>query len=101
MKKLIALAVFLVVIGAIVFAFIRGQKERASEAERERPVKAASRVSVQDNEPIISIDAATQQKSGITAVALPSTMHQSQQPRAGARNARLGGRAQRLSHGEG
>ncbi len=80
MKKLIGAVVLVLLIGAIVLAFIRGQKERASEAERERPVKAASRVSVQDNEPVISIDAATQQKSGITAVALPSTMHQSQQP---------------------
>lgn len=80
MKKLIGAVVLVLLIGAIVLAFIRGQKERASEAERERPVKAASRVSVQDNEPVLSIDAATQQKSGITAVALPSTMHQSQQP---------------------
>lgn len=70
----------LVVIGAIVFAFINGQKERASEAERERPVKAASRVSVQDNEPVISIDAATQLKSGIAAAPLQSTTHQAEQP---------------------
>ena len=79
MKKLIGAAVLMVLISAVVLAFIRGQKERASEAERERPVKAASRVSVRDNEPVISIDTATQQKSGITAVALPSTPHQTQQ----------------------
>ncbi len=80
MKKLIAAAVLLVVIGAIVFAFISGQKERASEAERKRPVKAASRVTVQGNEPVISIDSATQQRNGITAVALQSTTHQAEQP---------------------
>lgn len=80
MKRLITAAVLLVVIGAIVFAFINGQKERASEAERERPVKAASRVSVQDNEPVISIDAATQLKSGIAADPLQSTTHQAEQP---------------------
>lgn len=72
--------VLVVVIGAFVLAFISGRKERASEAERERPVKAASRVSVQDNEPVISIDATTQQKSGITAVALQATVHQAEQP---------------------
>ncbi len=50
MKKVIGAVVLFVVIGAVLLAFIRGQKERASEAERERPVKAASRVSVQNNE---------------------------------------------------
>ncbi len=80
MKKLIGAVVLVAVLGVLLLAFIRGQKERASEAERERPVKTASRVSVQNNEPVISIDTPTQQKSGITTAALQATTHQDQQP---------------------
>ncbi len=48
MKKVIGAVVLVLLIGAVLLAFIRGQKERVTEAERERPVKAASRISVRE-----------------------------------------------------
>lgn len=78
-KKVAVVIVVACVLGLLLWGFIGGRKERTSEAERERPVKAASRVSVEHNETILSVDAATQQKSGIGVVALESTMHQPEQ----------------------
>ncbi len=63
----------------LVWTFTRGKAERAAEVERERPVKAPSRVSVEHHETIVSLDAATQQKSGIAVVTLETTMHQPEQ----------------------
>ena len=79
MKKLIASAVLIVMVAALVYAFISGRKERATEAERESPVKAQSRVSVEQDETIISIDPQTQQRSNITTVTLEATAHQGEQ----------------------
>ena len=79
MKKIIVPAVLIMVAGALVFAFFSGRKERAAEADRERPVRAQSRVSLQQDEAVISIAPATQQKSGITTLALEATTHQPEQ----------------------
>ena len=73
------MAVLIVSVVAITFAFVSGRKERGAEAERERPVKAQSRVSVEQGEAIVSIDSQTQQKSGITTAALAPTTHQPEQ----------------------
>ena len=79
MKKVVIPALLIVMAAALVFAFIGGRKEHAAEAERERPVKAQSRVSVERDETIISIDSQTQQKSNITTATLEATTHQREQ----------------------
>lgn len=64
----------------LIFAFIQGRAEFAKEKEREAPVKAPSRVSVANGEPVVTLDKETQAKSGMTVVALkPNTYRQEQQ----------------------
>ncbi len=79
MKKILIVLIGVGVLGLVAWAFTKGRHERAVEAERERPVAAPSRVSVEHRETIVSLDMATQQKSGIAVVALESTMHQPEQ----------------------
>ncbi len=60
-----ALAVF-----GVIWGFIEGRSERLMEAERERPVKAAQRVSIANGEVVITLDATAQKQSGIETTAL-------------------------------
>jgi hypothetical protein len=53
----------------IVWGFVAGQGDAAREAERERPVKAPLRVSVQNGASVITLDAETLQRSGIETAA--------------------------------
>lgn len=75
MKKIVVTLLVIGLLGLLVWAYFEGQKERGFEAERERPVKAPSRVSVQQEEITVSLDPATQQKSGIGVVALDTKTH--------------------------
>ena len=75
--KFLLAGIILIGVGAfLVWAFLQGRQELATEQERERPVKAASRVSVQDHEPVITLDQATRQTSGIGIAPLEPTSHQ-------------------------
>ncbi len=56
----------------LLWAFLRGREELAMERARERPITAPSRVSVQDGEAVVTLDQATQTRSGI-AVAPPES----------------------------
>ncbi len=73
---------FLVVAGVVAFGtlmgwgFLAGRNEAATEAERERAIKIPIRVSGDAGERVITIDAATQHRSGIETIALPSAPHQ-------------------------
>ncbi len=58
------------VIGFLVWSFLQGKKEMAVEQEGERPVSAASRVSVSHGETVIRLDKATQRLNGIVTKAL-------------------------------
>ncbi len=58
--------------GAAIWGFIESRKELAREAERERPLRAAARVAIRNGAPVIRIDAATQERSGIETTRLPS-----------------------------
>src|SRR5260370_18544976 len=58
--------------GAAIWGFIESRKELAREAERERPLRAAARVAIRNVAPVIRIDAATQERSGIETTRLPS-----------------------------
>jgi len=64
-------------IGALlVWAFLEGHQEWALERERERPVTAVSRVSVQEHDHVIALDQATQAQSGIVVTSLEASSHQ-------------------------
>lgn len=60
----------------LVWAFLEGRKELAMEQERERPVKAPLRVTTEEGESVITLDKATQKKSGIAADLLKAVTHQ-------------------------
>ena len=73
-KLLVAAAV--VACGALLgWGGLKGRNEAAIEADQERAIKAPIRVSNKNGDPVITLDAATQQRSGIETAALPSTPH--------------------------
>jgi hypothetical protein len=74
---LVAVAIF--GFGALaIWGFIEGREELAREAERERPVKAPQRISLEGGEPVITLDAAAQEQSGLRTVALQQTEYHEQ-----------------------
>lgn len=75
MKKLLTFVIIAAVIGGLIFAFIEGREEAALEAERERPVKAPTRVEVVEDENVIKLDAETLKKSGIVLAPLEANTH--------------------------
>jgi hypothetical protein len=66
------------VAGLLIWAFVVGRKELAQEQERERPIKAPTRVSVQEGEAVVTLDKATQSKAGIVVVSLQPMEHREQ-----------------------
>ncbi len=58
------------VIAFLIWSFLHGRKEQAAEQESERPIKAPSRVSIVHSETVITLDAVTQEMSGIVTKAL-------------------------------
>jgi hypothetical protein len=73
--KLLVTAAF-VGFGALMgWGFLAGRNEAAIEAQRERAIKVPVRVSSEAGDPVITIDANTQQRSGIETTALRSAPH--------------------------
>lgn len=72
LKTLLAIIVLTGIGIFIVWAFLEGRKELAMEQERERPVKTPLRVSIQNGESVVTLDQATQAKSGIAVASLGS-----------------------------
>lgn len=64
--RLLAGAIAVAVLVLAVLGFVAGRKERALEAEREKPVKAASRVSRIEDMPAVTLDAAEQRGAGVS-----------------------------------
>jgi hypothetical protein len=75
LKSILTIIVLAGIVALLIWAFIEGRRELAMEQERERPVKSASRVSIQDGESIVTLDSATQMKSGITTTPLEPVSH--------------------------
>jgi hypothetical protein len=79
MKSFLTKIVFLLVaaglIAGLIFAFIAGHKEAGAEAEREKPIKAPSRVEVVNGENVVTFDQATQSISGIELRSLGAVQH--------------------------
>lgn len=51
--------------GGILWGFVAGRMEAALEAERERPIKAPLRVSLDNDEQVVTLDAEAQKHNGI------------------------------------
>ena len=66
------------VITLLVWAFMQRRSEFAAEQERERPVKASSRVHFEEGRAEVKIDSSEQVKSGIVTETLPPSSHQQQ-----------------------
>jgi hypothetical protein len=74
--RLLASAVAAVVAMLLVWGFYTGRNEAVIEVERDQPVKVPLRVSIKNGEPTLTIDAATQQRSGIETAVLPAAPYQ-------------------------
>jgi hypothetical protein len=78
-KSVIKMAVAIIVLaglaGLLVWVFLESRKEAAIEQERERPIKAPSRVSTAEGEIVISLDKKTMEKSGIVVLPLAAASH--------------------------
>lgn len=73
--RLLVAAAAIAIAALIGWGYLTGRKEAASEAEVERTIKVPIRVSTENGEPVIRIDAETQRRSGIATTHLPSTPH--------------------------
>jgi hypothetical protein len=76
LRILVAALILFVSGAALIGGFIAARQGRAVEQERERSVKAPLRVSRANGAPVITLDAATQQRSGIETSALMGASYQ-------------------------
>ena len=70
--KLLVAAAFVACAGLLAWGFLAGRNEAAIEARRERAIKVPIRVSGKSGDPVITLDAESQQRSGIETAALSS-----------------------------
>jgi predicted negative regulator of RcsB-dependent stress response len=73
--KLLVAAVVVACGALFAWGIFTARNEAATEADQERAIKVPSRVSNKNGDPVVTLDAATQQRSGIETAALPSTPH--------------------------
>ena len=73
--KLLASVIAAIVLVLVVWGFVAGRKERATEADREKPVAAASRVTRIDGLPAITLDAASQKRSALVVQPQANAVH--------------------------
>src|SRR5215471_14195881 len=72
-RVLRSLAILIIVAAAataVIWGYLEGQGERATEAEQDTPIKAPLRVSNVDGAPTITLDAAALRSSGIGTMEL-------------------------------
>lgn len=71
MKRIIVAAIGIAAVGGLIFAYRQMSKERAAEAEREKPVAAASKVTRNaTGETIVTVDRETQKRLALEIVPL-------------------------------
>jgi hypothetical protein len=77
LRTLVTLIVIGALGGLVGWGFIKGRGEAALEAERERPVKAPLRVSLDGHgEPVVTLNAETRKQSGIEVITPRGTPYQ-------------------------
>ena len=76
--RLLVAAAVIAVAALLVWGFFTGRNEAAVEAERELPAQAPLRVATKNGQPVLTLDAETQERSGIETAALPATPYQEQ-----------------------
>jgi exonuclease VII small subunit len=76
LRRLFAVVVVVALGGGVVWGFIEGSKERALEAEREKPIKAPQRISIENDKQVITLDSDAQQRNGIVATAIEPAPYQ-------------------------
>ena len=74
-KRLLLLLVAVGLVAGLIVAFIVGRKEAGNEAEREKPIKAPTRVKVVNGENVVTLDVATQTNSGVALAPLETIGH--------------------------
>lgn len=72
-RSILLVLVVVIVAGGLIWGFLAGRGEHAAEAQREAPVKAASRVSTDDGKTVLSFDLAAQRANGIITSVLAAT----------------------------
>lgn len=80
LKRVLAVMIALGAIAGLVFAFMEGRKEAALEREREKPIKAPTRVEMVNGENVVTLDEATRTSSGIVLGRLEVVSHRPQTP---------------------
>jgi hypothetical protein len=78
MRPFLALLILTGLGALVIWGFLEGRNEAAVEAERERPVKEPLRVSMKNGAPVITLDAETQQRSGIETAPLAAAAYHEQ-----------------------
>lgn len=74
-KTLLFIFVAAGLVAGLIFAFIASRKEAAMEAEREKPIKAATRVEVVNGANVVTLDETTRTNSGVALASLAATAH--------------------------
>ncbi len=77
-RSVVLVVAVLIVAGGLIWGFLAGRGEQAAEAQRETPVKAPSRVSVEDGQTVLSFDAAAQRANGIETSVLTAAMQRAE-----------------------
>ena len=77
-RSVLLILAIVIVAGGLIWGFLAGRGEQAAEAQREAPVKAASRVSTDDGKTVLSFDHAAQRANGIVISVLAATTQRAQ-----------------------
>ncbi|KZC20239.1 MULTISPECIES: hypothetical protein [Rhodanobacter] len=76
--RVLLVIVAIALIALVIWGFIAGRKEAATEGQRESPVEAPLRVSTQNGASVVTLDAKTEQSNAIATAALARAPYQAQ-----------------------
>jgi hypothetical protein len=76
--RLLIAAAMMAAAAFLVWGFLTGRNDAAVEGEREQPMQAPLRVASKNGQQVITIDAETQERSGIETKVLPPTPYREQ-----------------------
>lgn len=77
-RTILLILAIAIVVGGVVWGFIAGRGEQAAEAIQDSPLKAPSRISIQDGHTVLSFDSAAQQANGIRVSMVAATRQHAQ-----------------------